>query len=254
MFFKTQVQPKEEDVESGYLKSKKRAEERKREKEREKEEKIPSKKKKEKKKKGEEEVPAQSGGCFTRCCWLIVILSVLSIPLALNFETIKTLAFALILPSSPYGSSVFSTEEEFFPSSPSDNEIVGTQVLGASKDEVIGYIKAGKNCCSFYSGDPSKNDQVLGTRICPEFHDSDVNIHMRGIFGFHPNMNMTLERFPKIQYIVTGSNVWVTFYDQHNATRQTYTVPPGYEVAVPKLVGTADETLPGISSFVYLCF
>ena len=115
-------------------------------------------------------------------------MCVLSIPAALHFEKLSKLLKVLLVPSSNYSSGSNSIEESFTTAS---TDVIGSEVLGASKDEVIGFIKAGKNCCVFYSADPSKNDQAIATRICPESHDSDIYFHMRGIFGTHPTANAT---------------------------------------------------------------
>lgn len=132
--------------------------------------------------------------------------------------------------------------EEYF--TVTSNDVIGSQVLGATKDEVMGFIKAGKNCAVLYSDDPSANDQALATRICPEMHDSDIYFHMRGVFGTHPNKDSVSNGEPRVQFVASGGNVWTTFFDQHNSTRQTYTVPPSHEVNMSTLTGADGDFLP----------
>ena len=132
--------------------------------------------------------------------------------------------------------------EEYF--TVTSNDVIGSQVLGASKDEVLGFIKAGKNCAVLYSDDPNVNDQALATRICPEMHDSDIYFHMRGVFGTHPNRENASNGEPRVQFVASGGNVWTTFFDQHNSTRQTYTVPPSNEVNMSVLTGFDSTFLP----------
>lgn len=130
--------------------------------------------------------------------------------------------------------------EEYF--TVTSNDIIGSQVLGASKDEVVGYIKAGKNCAVLYSDDPDSNDQALATRICPELHDADIYFHISGVFGTHPNKGPSDD--PKVKFVISGTNVWTTFFDQHNSTRQMYTVPPSNEVNMSSLTGFDSSFLP----------
>ena len=171
-----------------------------------------------------------------------MVLCLLGVPIAMNFQLVKKVTKILMLPESPFGLTRSSTMEEYFTTTSSDE--IGSQILGASKDEVVGFIKAGKNCATMYNDDPGINEEAIATRICPEMHDSDIIFHVSGVFGSHPNKNLSTYGPPRIKFVVSGSNVWTTFFDQHNYTRQTYTVPPSLEVNVSTLTGLEDEFLP----------
>ena len=172
-----------------------------------------------------------------------MVLVLLGVPLAMNFQIVKKVTNFLILPQSSFGLTRSSSIENYFTMTTSDN-IIGSQILGATKDEVVGFIKAGRNCASLYNDDPGTNENALATRICPQMHDSDILFHVSGVFGTHPNSNLSTYGSPRIKFVASGTNVWTTFFDQHNSTRQTYTVPPSYEVNISTLTGQEDEFLP----------
>ena len=166
----------------------------------------------------------------------------------MNFQIVKKVTKILMLPESPFGLTRSSTMEDYFTVTSSD--IIGSQILGASKNEVVGFIKAGKNCATMYNEDPGIVEDAIATRICPEMHDSDIIFHVSGVFGSHPNKNLSTYGAPRIKFVVSGTNVWTTFFDQHNSTRQMYTVPPSLEVNVSTLTGLEDEFLPDIMDTV----
>ena len=192
---------------------------------------------------------AEGGGyCCSIWCCLLVVLCLLGVPIAMNFQIVKKVTKVLMLPEAPFGLARTSSMEDYFTTTGSDT--IGSQIQGASKDEVVGFIKAGKNCATMYNDDPNTNEQAIATRICPELHDSDIVFHVSGVFGTHPNKNLSTYGAPRIKFVVSGTNVWTTFFDQHNSTRQMYTVPPSLEVNMSTLTGSEDEFLPDMMDTV----
>ena len=187
---------------------------------------TPSKKKDKKKdRKNEKEVAPNNS--LKKYSMAAAILMILAVPVALNFKV------DLLL----FNSKTFEIPQGVF--SYRGNEEIGPDITGATKDEVQGYIKSGKNCAVFYSENPPKDDQAVATRVCPELHDVDIRFHLRGVYGTHPFANASRGDPAQVAYIVSGSNVWTTFFDQHNTSRQTYTVPPGLEMNISSLMGSA---------------
>ena len=188
---------------------------------------------KKKKKKADDEEAVSCGFCR----WLIftTLMLLLSIPMLLDVELIQKL-----VKLHAYGST--QSMDEFFAISKED--IIKPGIFNAEVNEVVGYIKAGKNCAVFYSDDPNANDQAIATRVCPQEHDVDIIFHMKSIFGTHPEANNTRGESSVVRYIVSGGSVWTTIFDQHNATRQTYTVPPSMEMNISALIGSDVETFP----------
>lgn len=192
-----------------------------------------------KKKKSSDE---ETGGCGF-CKWIIfsTMMMLLSIPMLLDLELVKNLVRL-----NGYGSE---SVEEFFVS---NEDIIGPGINNAEVNEVVGYIKAGKNCAVFYTDNPNANEQAIATRVCPQEHDADIIFHMKSIFGTHPDANNTHGESSVVRYIVSGGNTWTTFFDQHNTTRQTYTVPPSLEMNVSTLIGSDVETFPELFDAVSL--
>ena len=114
----------------------------------------------------------------------------------MNFQIVKKVTKILMLPESPFGLTRSSTMEDYFTVTSSD--IIGSQILGASKDEVVGFIKAGKNCATMYNEDPGIVEDAIATRICPEMHDSDIIFHVSGVFVSHPNTYLSTYGEPLI--------------------------------------------------------
>ena len=83
------------------------------------------------------------------------------------------------------------------------------------------------------------NPFALATKICPNEADNHISFHIKGVFGTHPNNTFLedAERGAKVKFVVTGVNVWATFFDQHNSTMQSYTVAPGNSIDIATLAG-----------------
>ena len=56
-----------------------------------------------------------------------------------------------------------------------------------------------------------------------------------GVFGTHPNAYRGMPT--PIGHVESGSNCWTTLFDQHNTTKQTYTIPPAQAIPVNFLFG-----------------
>ena len=79
----------------------------------------------------------------------------------------------------------------------------------------------------------------MATKICPNEADNHISFHIKGVFGTHPNNTFLddAEKGAKVKFVATGTNVWATFFDQHNSTIQSYTVAPGNSIDVATLAG-----------------
>ena len=79
----------------------------------------------------------------------------------------------------------------------------------------------------------------MATKICPNEADNHISFHIKGVFGTHPNNTFLddAEKGAKVKFVATGTNVWATFFDQHNSTMQSYTVAPGNSIDIATLAG-----------------
>jgi len=165
-----------------------------------------------------------SGRLKSMMVFLIVLICVVT-PYALNFEYART-------------ENSEENLEDFLKIV--DKDILGKTIMGATLEERIGQLEIPPNCAIFYSDDPDFNPNALATRICPDEQDNHISFHIKGVFGTHPNNTRYIngEKSAKVKFVATGSNVWATFFDQHNSTMQTYLVAPGNSIDIATLAGS----------------
>ena len=53
-----------------------------------------------------------------------------------------------------------------------------------------------------------------------------------------------------MKFVATGTNVWATFFDQHNTTKQAYTIPPAQAIPANYVFGSG-QVLYRYCPFVY---
>lgn len=164
-----------------------------------------------------------SGRLKSMMVFLVVLICVVT-PYALNFEYART-------------ENSEENLEDFL--RVVDHDVLGKMIMGASLDERIGQLEIPPNCAVFYSDDPDFNPNALATKICPDEQDNHISFHIKGVFGTHPNNTRFIngEKAAKVKFVATGSNVWATFFDQHNSTMQTYLVAPGNSIDIATLAG-----------------
>ena len=178
----------------------------------------------------EEDFNAQqfSGRLKSMMIFLVILVCVVT-PYALNFQYART-------------DNSEQNLEDFL--KVVDQDILGKTILGASLEERVGALDIPSDCAVFYSDDPEFNPNALSTKICPNEKDNHISFHIKGVFGTHPNNTAFVngEKAAKVKFVATGTNVWATFFDQHNSTMQNYIVAPGNSIDIKTLSGAQFST------------